>query len=234
MITRDETPVCSPPHLVILLPPTGSSRTLPCMPHCSSFTLPHCFHICDVPQLLGICAAGESARHALLTGVEARIEALTSHPAVISGKKRLVKSEALQVPLYCTVLYCWTRWGCTCPSLGLLPAVLSFKHCVAPVLHVACSTTCLPSLLCLNGRGWCTGAGQPSLCCIVYSCSNTISSALDLLTLFSVSCVAGRTACQVVKYGVSDFYTEHYDNKAGGEVTRSATIIICESHFDPH
>ncbi|KAL6764702.1 hypothetical protein V8C86DRAFT_2468362 [Haematococcus lacustris] len=33
-------------------------------------------------------------------------------------------------------------------------------------------------------------------------------------------------ALQVVSYGLNDFYTEHYDNKAGGIVTRSATIIV--------
>jgi len=30
---------------------------------------------------------------------------------------------------------------------------------------------------------------------------------------------------QVVAYNPGEFYTEHYDNKAGGIVTRCATII---------
>ncbi|KAJ9522637.1 hypothetical protein QJQ45_019722, partial [Haematococcus lacustris] len=74
----------------------------------------------------GTFFTGDSARHPLVVEVEQRIQDLVNHPAVIGGKKALVKSEALQV----------------------------------------------------------------------------------------------------VSYGLNDFYTEHYDNKAGGIVTRSATIIV--------
>lgn len=31
---------------------------------------------------------------------------------------------------------------------------------------------------------------------------------------------------QVVRYMKGEFYAEHYDNKAGGHITRAATIII--------
>ena len=37
-------------------------------------------------------------------------------------------------------------------------------------------------------------------------------------------CPSGRV--QVVKYNSSEFYAEHYDNKAGSSIARAATIII--------
>lgn len=32
--------------------------------------------------------------------------------------------------------------------------------------------------------------------------------------------------CQIVSYDVGGFYSEHYDNKAGGVISRAATIIV--------
>jgi hypothetical protein len=51
----------------------------------------------DTDWSLVAAAAGEAASHPLVLAVEERIEALMAHPSVVGGKKKLVKSEALQV-----------------------------------------------------------------------------------------------------------------------------------------